>query len=88
MRKKFFVTDSFVDMHRSAALHMLYLECKFAVVSGQYLTTLEHALQARRVRHMAVYVGHRTLSWLIYNRHFFVSKISDSIFIISLVDCQ
>jgi hypothetical protein len=49
MRKKFFVTDSFVDMHRSAALHMLYLECKFAVVSGQYLTTLEHALQARRV---------------------------------------
>ena len=45
MRKKFFVTDSFVDIHRSAALHMLYLECKFAVVSGQYLTTLEHALQ-------------------------------------------
>ncbi len=50
MRKKFFVTDSFVDIHRSAALHMLYLECKFAVVSGQYLTTLEHALQARAVR--------------------------------------
>ena len=47
MRKKFFVTDSFVDIHRSAALHMLYLECKHAVVSGQYLTTLEHALQAR-----------------------------------------
>jgi hypothetical protein len=60
MRKKFFVTDSFVDMHRSAALHMLYLECKFAVVSGQYLTTLEHALQARLVREMAVYEGQQT----------------------------
>lgn len=34
VRKKYFVTDSFIDVHRPAALHMLYLEvCRMSQCS-------------------------------------------------------
>ena len=43
-RKKFHVTDSFLDAHSPNDLHMLYLECKHSIISGLYMTSLEQAL--------------------------------------------
>ena len=43
-RKKFHVTDSFIEAHAPSDLHMLYLECKQAIVSGLYSTSVDQAL--------------------------------------------